>query len=307
MAIDPATRSSRRTVLKAALGGAAAAAAGALAAPLAVQAADDDPVLVGNAYTGTAPTSFENTDAGETSLAGIHSADGTGVAGSSSTGVGVMGSSVDGAGVWAVSTDAAPSDFTTDPSYRSGVYAASGDTTDAATVTDEIGVYGYSNTSLGSVGVVGHSQDGTGVVGSGSTGVFGIGFWGVYAGGRMAVVGDADVDATGVYGFTGSTAAPDAPAGVGVYARSQSTAQVALKVDGKVQMSRSARVTVSATATVRKVVMSGVTTNSFVVATMQTNVSGLYVRAVTCGTGYFNIWLSKAPGKTVAVAYIVIN
>jgi hypothetical protein len=297
MAIDQRTRHSRRAVLGAALGGAAAAAAGALAAPLAAQAADGDNAIVGQANTSTESTVFENTDVAETSLSGIHSGIGTGLA----------GSSVDGRGVWAISSDATPSDFLTDPSYRTAVYAIAGDGTDAATITDEAGVYGYSNVSSSSVGVVGHSHLGTGVIGSGDWGVFGIGYVGVYAAGRMAVVGDADVDQTGVYGFTGAISAPTAPAGVGVYARAESTAQTALLVQGKLKLSRSGRASVSSTASVRKVSMAGVTSTSYVIATMQSSISGVYVRAVTCGTNYFNIWLSKAPGKTAIVAYVVIN
>jgi len=40
---------------------------------------------------------------------------------------------------------------------------------------------------------------------------------------------------------------------------------------------------------------------------MQTNVSGLYVRAVVPTAGSFRIYLSKAPGKTVYVGYVVVN
>jgi len=53
--------------------------------------------------------------------------------------------------------------------------------------------------------------------------------------------------------------------------------------------------------------MSGVTSSSYVVATLQTSVSGCYVRAVVCASGYFTIYLSKAPGKTVYAGYMVIN
>jgi hypothetical protein len=299
VAVEPtAARHSRRAILGAALGGAAAAAAGAIAAPATALADTGGNAVLGQANTADAATSFENTTAGGTSLTGLHGGNGTGVS----------ASSVDGPGIWAVSTDATPSDFeTVDPSRRSAIYATVGDATDAATVTDETAVYGFSDISANSYAVVGHSHLGTGVGGFGPTGVFGFGFYGVYAGGRMAVVGDADVDGTGVYGNTGPDPAPDAPAGVGVYARAASTAQTALQVVGKVKLSRSGRTSVASTATVKKVTMAGVTTNSYVVATLQSNVAGVYVRAVTCGTGYFNIWLSKAPGKTVVAAYVVIN
>jgi hypothetical protein len=123
----------------------------------------------------------------------------------------------------------------------------------------------------------------------------------------MGVVGDADTDQTGVYGFTGIDPAPPAPGGVGVYARAQSTSQYALRVEGRARFSRAGRISVSSTATSKLIYLAGVTTSSYVVATMQTNVTGLYVRSVVCGTGYFRIYLSKAPGKTAYVGYLVLN
>ena len=120
MSTDAPIRS-RRAVLGAALGGAAAVAAQSLASPLSAAAASGDPALIGAANTGDAPTSFENTDAGETSLAAVHSGSGTGLQATSVTGPAIM----------AISTDATPSDPETgpDPSHRNGIYAAVGDTT----------------------------------------------------------------------------------------------------------------------------------------------------------------------------------
>ncbi len=53
--------------------------------------------------------------------------------------------------------------------------------------------------------------------------------------------------------------------------------------------------------------MAGVTTASYIVATLQTNVSGCYVRAACPSTNKLTIYLSKAPGKTVYVGYVVVN
>jgi len=53
--------------------------------------------------------------------------------------------------------------------------------------------------------------------------------------------------------------------------------------------------------------MAGVTTASYIIATLQTSVSGVYVRAVVPASGSFTIYLSKAPRKTVYVGYMVIN
>jgi hypothetical protein len=293
VAIDQTIRHSRRAVLGAALGGAAAAAAAAAAAPLTVSAADGGNALLGTPNTSTTETSFENTDAGENSLVGKHSGAGTGVVGQSATGRGVL----------AFSTDNTPSDFTTDPSHRTAVFAATGDTTNAATITDEVGVYGYSDVSVNSAGLWGDTFDGIGAVGTGDWGVLG-------AGGSAGVVGDTGTSGVGVYGWSGSTFPPapsTAAVGVGVYARAGSSSQTALLVEGKVKFNRAGRKSVSSTASSVKVTLSGVTTSSYVLATLQTNVSGLYVRGVVCTTGAFTIYLSKAPGKAVYVAYLVIN
>jgi hypothetical protein len=76
---------------------------------------------------------------------------------------------------------------------------------------------------------------------------------------------------------------------------------------GKAKFSRSGRKSIGATATSVKVTMAGVTSSSYVVATLQTSVSGVYVRAAVPTTGSFTIYLSKAPGKTVYVGYFAIN
>jgi hypothetical protein len=297
--------SSRRAVLGAALGGAAAVAAQALAQPRSVAAATDDPALIGNANTGDATTSFENTDAGETSLAAVHAGSGAALEATSATGAAVM----------AISTDATPSDGLTDPSHRNGVYAAVGDTSSASTVTDEAGVYGFADVSEGSVGVVGESFLGTGVIGFGDTGVvaFGpsqgllsIGSWGVYATGDVGVVGDVGTGGVGVYGFAGSSQIPNPPTGIGVYARAGTNSQLALRVQGRAKFSRSGRVSVGgATKTVS---LAGVSAaNTFVVATCQEDAAGVYVRSVVPANGSFKIHLSKKPSKAITVGWIAFE
>ena len=51
----------------------------------------------------------------------------------------------------------------------------------------------------------------------------------------------------------------------------------------------------------------GATTGSWAVATLQTSVSGCYVRAAVPSTNALTIYLSKAPGKTVYVGYLVMG
>jgi len=302
MTTDTGSLRSRRAILGAAIGGAAAVAATA-AVPLTALASTGDGTAanLGEANTSNTVTSFENLDDGEASLAGVHSATGTAV-----TGTSVTGSGVDG---W--SSDTTPSTWA-DPSHRTGVIGAVGDRTTAPANTDEVGVHGYAAVSPGSAGVWGHSVDGAGVVGTGvsdvSTGVYAAGDWGVYATGFVGVVGDVSAPGVGVLGFVGAGTLPTPPStGVGVYAYAESTTQFALQVRGKVKLNRSGRTSLGSTATSKTITMTGVTTSSYVVATMQTNVSGVYVRAVVPAAGSFKIYLSKAAGKTVWVGYVVIN
>jgi hypothetical protein len=306
MSTDAPIRS-RRAVLGAALGGVAAVAAQSLASPLSAAAASGDPALIGAENTGDAPTSFENTDAGETSLAAVHSGDGTGIHATSVTGPAIM----------AISTDATPRDIDAgpDPSHRNGIYAAVGDTSSASTVTDEAGVYGFADLSIGSAGVVGESFQGSGVVGLGDTGtaglgasngLFGSGTWGAYGTGDVGIVGDVNATGVGVYGFAGNADIPNPPTGIGVYARAGTTSQLALRVQGRAKFSRSGRVSVSgSTKTVR---LSGASAaNTFIVATCQEDAAGVYVRSVVPANGSFKIHLSKKPSKAVTVGWIAFE
>jgi hypothetical protein len=310
MAIDTATPRSRRAILGAALGGAAAIVAQAIGRPVSVRAADNDAVLVGAAHQGTTVTSIENTTAAQTSLKGIHAGTGVGVEGSAQTGIGLRGASLN---------STATTDFLV-PSHKTGVIGLAGDQTEASDNTDETGIYGYADLSSNSLGVWGDSMQGTGVYGTGDTGVTGQGGVGVLAVGsgagavgalgvgRVGIMGQAGIAETGVYGFAGSSPTPPLPpAGVGVYASAGSTSQTALQVNGKIKLNRSGRVSIGSTSTSRKITMGGVTTSSYILATLQTSVSGLYVRAVVPASGSFTIYLSKAPGKTVYVGYLVVN
>lgn len=306
MSTDAPIRS-RRAVLGAALGGAAAVAAQSLASPLSAAAASGDPALIGAANTGDATTSFENTDADETSLAAVHAGAGTGLQATSVTGPAIM----------AISTDATPRDPDTgpDPSHRNGVYAVVGDTTNASTVTDEAGVYGFADVSLSSAGVVGESFQGVGTIGFGDTGVFGFGAsnglfgygaWGVYATGDVGVVGDVTGSGVGVYGFSGASAIPNPPTGIGVYARAGSNSQLALRVQGRAKFSRSGRVSVGGAT--KTVTLSGASAaNTFIVATCQEDAAGVYVRSVVPANGSFKIHLSKKPAKPVTVGWIAFE
>ncbi len=264
---------------------------------MAARATDGGGALLGIANQSETPTGFENTDADETSLIASHAGAGTALEGTSVTGTGIMGQS----------SDTTPTSSATG-SHKTGVMGVAGDIAEISSNTDESGVYGYASVSSeNSAGVWGDSFIGSGVVGTGSTGVIALGDWGLYASGSTSVIGDSGSTGVGVYGFTGDSAIPAPSYGVGVYARAASTAQVALQVEGKAKFSRSRRVSIGATKTSHKVNLAGVTAASYVLATLQTSVTGCYVRAVVPTAGSFTIYLSKKPGKTVWVGYMVIN
>jgi hypothetical protein len=112
---------------------------------------------------------------------------------------------------------------------------------------------------------------------------------------------------TGVYGFVGDVQATAATPGVAVEARAATTAQTALQVAGKVKFSRSGRTSVGSGKSSRKITMTGVTTSSYIIATLQSRRTGVYVASVVPASGSFTIYLNKTVSSTTYVAYFVIN
>jgi hypothetical protein len=166
----------------------------------------------------------------------------------------------------------------------------------AATSLHDNGVHASSGNGAKSGLWAENTAGGYGVSGStgGSTAA---GVWGSNAGGGQGVRGTS-VSGVGVRGT--------AKTGVGVHAQADPGA-VALRVDGRVQFQRSGRVKVNAGQSSVLVTLAGVTTASYVIATLQANVAGLYVRGVVPAAGSFRIYLSKAVASTVYVGYLVVN
>ena len=289
----------RRAILAAAAAGSASVAAQAVA-PLAVRAATNGNVILGQSNTADATTV---------------------VASTTSTVTAFLGSVTDGIGVYGHSTDNTIPASSSAGSHRTGVVGVAGDEPLATNNTDETGVYGYADISAASTGVWGDSTKGTGVIGTSSDGdgVYGEGLFGLDGYGAIGVYGEtgapggagmhavADNTATALYAFAGSGTVGAPPPNTAIYAAAGDPTATALQVNGKVKLSRSGRKPIGKTATSLKVVMAGVTTSSYVVATLQTSVTSCYVRAVVPASGSFTIYLSKAPGKTVYVGYIVVN
>ena len=181
-------------------------------------------------------------------------------------------------------------------------------------------------------GVYGSASSGSGVYGEGQTdgtGVFGesVSRYGVY--GRSSSSGETGAGvygevntlgsntAAGVYGFNrGSGYGVRAFADDGVAVEADSCCGTALNVNGVAAFSRSGTVTISfpsdsATITPVSWYLTG---SSIVLATLQTNLSGVWVQSAVsdANAGTVTIYLNKAPGtkrdpRTVSVAWFVLN
>jgi hypothetical protein len=153
---------SRRALLVGALGGIGALAASAIGRASPVRATNNDPITVGNAFTGTSTTSISNSSNNNTVFYGYSTTGGTGVEGSSSSGLGVFGSSSSNAGVRGLSGS------------LNGVFGES-------FAAGASGVYGENN--FHGYGVAGRSNSGPLVSGAG----------------QAATLGDNTADGIGVW------------------------------------------------------------------------------------------------------------
>lgn len=198
----------------------------------------------------------------------------------------------------------------------------------------DVGVFGAGVGGYGAIG--GAYADGVGLYGSASNSLIP----GVYGG--AGVIGQADAGGTAIVGFTGlSELLPTKNCGVygradtgGVNGRgmvgSSNAGQgilgqtvtgiairaycgnntgVALNVTGKATFDRSGKLTIGATATTVTKTGIGLTAASFILATLQTNVTGLFVQSVVTNVAgsSFTIRLNKAPGVTVSVAWLAVS
>jgi hypothetical protein len=184
------------------------------------------------------------------------------------TNYGTVGTSTSGAGVFGWSVSPP------DPSWFLREY------------TSYTGVFGYAPTnpdpSIWSTGIWGDSPD-IGVYGSGSYGVVGYG--------GVGVEGDAN-------SLAGS---------IGVRAWAPTTAQIALKVSGKVSLSRSGRKAMSSGSSSILVYLGGVTATSKVFAVLSTSESGRWVRAVLPAAGRFRIYLNTTLSSSAVVSWFVLD
>jgi hypothetical protein len=148
------------------------------------------------------------------------------------------------------------------------------------------------------VGVQGNTRTGVGVKGS-NNGSTGIGVEGEVLGVGTGVYGHALENGAGVFG--------DTTDGVGVQARS--TNGQALRVLGRAEFSNAGTTIVPASKSSVKVTGVQLTNSSFVIATLQGNVAGTWVRGVNMnvGAGSLTIYLNKAVSQVRVVGYFIVG
>lgn len=122
-------------------------------------------------------------------------------------------------------------------------------------------------------------------------GIYGTGTYGMIGHGSVGVEGDANSQA-------GS---------IGVRAWAPTTSQVALRVQGKLSLSRSGRRSMSSGTKTKAVTLAGVTTTSKVFAVLATSESGRWVRAVVPAAGKFTIYLNTTLTSSAVVSWFVLD
>jgi hypothetical protein len=121
---------------------------------------------------------------------------------------------------------------------------------------------------------------------------------GVYATGGIGAV------ASGAIGIIGESTDASFP---GVVANGATSSSPALEVNGKMKFNRAGRKTIGAGKSSLVVTMAGVTTTSKVLAVLNSNRSGRYVRAVVPAAGKFTIYLNSSVSSSTYVAYFVFD
>ncbi len=191
----------------------------------------------------------------------------SGAATGSGAGYGVLGTSTGGGGVVGWSVSPPDGGFSAELTAYTGVFGSAP---------------AYPSADAMAAGVWGDSPD-IGVFGSGGSGVIGYGY--------VGVEGDAN----------------DGAGSVGVWAWAPTTSQLALKVTGKVQLSRSGRQSMAKGKSSYTKSLAGVTTSSKVFAVLATSESGRWVRAVVPAAGKFTIYLNTKLTSSAVVSWFVLD
>ena len=221
-------------------------------------------------------------------------------------------------------------------------FAATAGASDPDVESNSVGVLGEGDTGVLGVGrlpgrVGAADATGIGVFGSASASAIPNVF------GGAGVIGQSDAGGTAVVGFTGLTAPLPTPdtgiygrsdtggaggrglmghcatgigllgetiSGVGVRAYCGNNTGVGLRVTGKAAFDRSGKLTITAGHSSLAKTGIGLSSASFILATLQTNVAGLFIQSVVPNSSgsRFTIYLNKAPSVNVrSVAWLAVN
>jgi hypothetical protein len=305
----------RRGLLVGAAGAAAAVAAASLAKAAPADAADGNPVLIGNVNSASTVTEIDSTSEGLKVFTnngaavralgdtlGLLGTGDVGVEGQSFGGEGVLGTvTLSGTGVHGTTPDAGgygvhgentgsgAGVYATSASGE-GAYAQSGSTAGTTPGQTQNGVHGVSDSGSGA-GVFGEHMNGGAAVqgnslsgnGKGVLGVGPIGIAGLPTSGGTALLGTTSFDGTGI----------------------------AVHAAGPAQFDLSGLATIAAGKSTVTITQVSLRSGSLILATLQNKVTGIYVAsAVPSVSGQkVTINLNKAvpAGKTAKVAWFVVN
>jgi hypothetical protein len=292
----PTARRTRRQLLAGGTGAVAAVlAAEAIARPAPASAANGDALILGQFNNETTPTQITNMTDGDAGFLVVTKGAGIAMQGTGDSGPGLFGAS-----------------------------------------TSDVGVVGSNGPDTGRPAVLGQSPSGTGVVGesftgggvrgrsglhessatSSGTGVHGVtdsdaagAVWGENLAGGDGVRGSASTGNAmiGVSSGSGNGVVGGSAGGIGVLAVGSKTA---LKVQGPTAFSRSGVLTIKAGQSTAKKTGIALTAASFVLATIQGNVAGVYVQGVTLvagSPGSFTIHLNKTVAAGLKVAWFALS
>lgn len=161
---------------------------------------------------------------------------------------------------------------------------------------------GVSGSSNSGTGVSGSSTSGTGVKGGSSSaaGVSGTSTSGAGVKGGSSTGTGVSGSSTSGNGVSGSSTS-----GTGVYAKSVTGS--ALWVSGKAHFSRAGSSSVSTGHWSATVAVSGMTSSSLVLVTLQSHYSGVYVQSAVPAAGKFTVNLGAKAPHTTHFAWFVIN
>jgi hypothetical protein len=272
---DPVPESaprSRRALLAAAAGVAAAAAA-TVVAPATTLATDPDDVVKGQDNATTAVTSITQSTADTDAFQAHGLGNGTGVVG------------------------------TTEGTVNAGVVGLAGDTSLSVYTTQpfdiDAGLYGYANqTGLSS-----------GILAEGPVGVYGYGDFAVYAdGGAVGVFASSALSGTAVHAHGGGGQPPAPISDVALLGTVTSKSNTGIRAYGRAVLpDRSGRTTIAKGKASKTVSVANMTSSNYAYAVLNTNRTGVYVRAVVPASGKITIYLNKAAPASTSIAWLVLG